>query len=156
MRHLILKFGMAALLGSALLSPTGFAKTAKPSKKTPAKSAAPKWLTSHKQALALAKKTGKPILINFGAVWCGPCHMMEDEVFKKASFAPEGKKWVLLKIDMDKHPDLASHYNAQILPTLVALTPKGRPASLQRGYPMYKGYNQIMIWIKRAYKKAKK
>lgn len=153
MKHLILKFGMAALLSSALLSPSSFAKTTKPAKKAPAKSTAPKWLTSHKDALAQAKKTGKPILIDFSAVWCAPCHMMENEVFKKASFAPEGKKWVLLKIDVDKHPDLASHYNAESLPMLVALTPKGRPASRQPGYG---GYNYTMNWVKSAYKKAKK
>ena len=153
MKNLILKSGIAALLGSALLSPMGFAKTAKPSKKAPAKSAGVKWLTSHKDALAQAKKSGKPVLIDFNAVWCGPCHMMENEVFKKASFAPEGKKWVLLKIDVDKHPDLASHYNAESLPMLVALNSKGRIVSRQPGYG---GYDYTMKWVKGSYQKARK
>lgn len=152
MKNLIMKYGLAALLSSALLSPVGFAKTA-PTKKAPAKSAGVKWLTSHKDALAQAKKTGKPILIDFNAVWCGPCHMMENEVFKKASFAPEGKKWVLLKIDVDKHPDLASHYNAESLPMLVALNSKGRIVSRQPGYG---GYDYTMKWVKGSYQKARK
>lgn len=154
MKQTMFKWGLLALLGTALLGVPLVAKTTKkaPAKKV-AKSAAPKWLTSHKEALAQAKKTGKPILIDFNATWCGPCHMMEDEVFKKASFAPEGKKWVLLSVDVDKHPDLAQHYDASSLPLLVALNSKGKTISRQPGYG---GYDYTMNWVKSSYKKAKK
>lgn len=155
MKRTIVKWGIMALLGANLATAPGvFAKTSPkaPAKKA-AKATAPRWLTSHKEALTQAKKTGKPILIDFNAVWCGPCHMMEDEVFKKAGFAAEAKKWILLNIDVDKHPDLAQHYDASSLPMLVALTPKGKSASRQPGYG---GYDYTMNWIKSAYKKAKK
>ena len=154
MRKTIFKLGMAALLGGALLNVP--AVTAKPTKKAPAKktkTATPKWLTSYKDAIAQSKKTGKPILMDFNATWCGPCHMLEDEVFKKPSFTAEAKNWVLLSVDIDKHPDLAEHYSAESIPLLVAVSPKGKTASRQPGYG---GYDYTMKWIKDAYKKAKK
>ena len=159
MKQTIFKGILLTTLGAALASaPAVIAKSTQkaPAKKAPAKTtkaATPKWLTSHKDALAEAKKTGKPILIDLNATWCGPCHMMEDEVFKKAAFAPEAKKWVLLSIDVDKHPDMAKHYDADSLPMLVVLDSKGRSAARQPGYG---GYDYTMKFIKDAYKKAKK
>ncbi len=153
MKQTIYKGLILLLLGAVLVgTPSVIAKSAK---KTPAKAktAAPKWGTSYKDALTQAKKTGKPILIDFNATWCGPCHMMEDEVFKTAGFAAEAKKWVLLNVDVDKHPDLAQHYNASSLPLLVTLSPKGKTISSQAGYG---GYDYVMDWVKSSYKKAKK
>lgn len=141
---------VVALLGATLAAPPSSAKPAKSVKR--AKAATPKWLTSYKEALALAKKTKKPVLIDFNATWCGPCHMLDNEVFKKAAFSGEAKNWVLLKIDVDKHPDLSNFYSAQSIPLLVALSPKGKTASRQPGYG---GPDFTMKWIKSAYKKAK-
>lgn len=154
MKQTIFKISTLAVLGLALVSTPAI--IAKPAKKAPAKKAkapAPKWLTSYKEAVAQSKKTGKPILMDFNAVWCGPCHMLADEVFKNAGFVPESKKWVLLSVDVDKHPDLAQHFDASSLPLLVAVSPKGKIASRQPGYG---GYDYTMNWVKSAYKKAKK
>jgi protein disulfide-isomerase len=155
MKRTIFKGLILTLLGAAMVSaPSVTAKTTKkaPAKKT-TKTATPKWGTSYKDALAQAKKTGKPILIDFNATWCGPCHMLEDEVFKTSGFAAEAKNWILLTIDVDKHPDLANHYNAESIPLLVALSPKGRTAARQPGYG---GYDLTMKWIKNAAQQAKK
>jgi thioredoxin-related protein len=66
------------------------------------------WTTDLKQAQAMSKKTGKPILADFtGSDWCGYCMKLHEEVFSK----PEFQKWaaqnvVLLTVDFPKSKTL--------------------------------------------------
>jgi len=118
----------------------------------PAKRAKVSWTNTRKIAMAQARKTGKPVLIDVGTTWCGPCHMMKNEVFQKPAFAQESKRWVLLKMDGDKHAELARFYGVQAFPTLIVLKPNGKVVARQSGYS---GPAATMHFIRRAYKKAK-
>jgi len=59
------------------------------------------WMTSYDAAVKVAKKSGKPIMVDFtGSDWCSWCMKLHEEVFNK----PEFKKWaaknvVLLELD---------------------------------------------------------
>lgn len=59
----------------------------------------------------------KKILVDFYANWCGPCKMMA-EVFEEIK---DKINIDILKIDVDKFPEIASKYNIFSIPTIYIL-----------------------------------
>lgn len=59
----------------------------------------------------------EPVLVDFFATWCGPCQMMHP-VLERVHEKTSGKARIL-KVDIDKNPDLAREYNVRSVPTLI-------------------------------------
>lgn len=103
---------------------------AAPAKKKTA-AATVKWQSSYAAALAEAKKTGKPVFIDFYTTWCGPCKYLDDVTYKDAKFVAESRKWVMLKIDAEKNASqvkLAEKFRVTGYPTMVFLKSNGQEA----------------------------
>jgi thioredoxin 1 len=61
--------------------------------------------------------SGKPALVDFWAVWCGPCRMVAPHVEALAS--EFGDRAVIAKLDVDTSRKTATRYGIQSIPTLL-------------------------------------
>lgn len=59
----------------------------------------------------------KPVLIDFYAEWCGPCKMLSPHLkTAKEQIQDAGK---IVKINVDKYPDIAAEFGVRGVPTLI-------------------------------------
>ena len=59
----------------------------------------------------------KPVLVDFWAVWCGPCIMITPELEKLA--AEKGDQLKIGKLNVDDNRDTAMKYSISSIPTLL-------------------------------------
>jgi thiol-disulfide isomerase/thioredoxin len=89
-------------------------------------------------ALVEAGRSQSRMLLDFEAVWCGPCHTMDQLVFTAQSVVTAAGGTIAVKIDGDVHPDLKKKYNVDGYPTLILLDSHGK--ELRRGV----GYQSVL------------
>ena len=85
---------------------------------------APAPATNTKEEFALAIKSGKPMLVDFGANSCMPCRQIRP-ILKEIQKEYTGKASILI-LDVYKYQDLAKEYRVQLIPTLVFFDKGGK------------------------------
>lgn len=124
-----------APLASAPISekPAPASESEKPAEIKTTKATTISWQPSLDAALDAAKKTQKPIMIDFFATWCPPCKMLDEKIYPAAAVVEEAENFVCVKVDVDKHADIARKYNVNGLPSLVFLDASGTEIHRQSG-----------------------
>lgn len=62
-------------------------------------------------------KSTKPVLVDFWAVWCGPCQV-QGPIVEDVAKAMAGKAKVG-KLNVDENPQMAQKYSVMSIPTLM-------------------------------------
>ena len=65
----------------------------------------------------LVVKSEKPVMIDFWAIWCGPCRMIAPIVEEMSGEYAE--KAVIGKVDVDSNPNVAMKYGIRNIPTVL-------------------------------------
>jgi thioredoxin 1 len=68
----------------------------------------------------------KPVIVDFWAEWCGPCHAVSPVLDKIAEERADELR--LVKINVDENQELMIRYGIQSIPTIV-LFKEGAPAA---------------------------
>ena len=76
-------------------------------------------------------QSGKPVLIDFYADWCGPCRMLAP-VIEEVSEKYDGQA-IFVKLDVDENEEAAMKYSISSIPNVIAVK-KGQPIANSLGY----------------------
>ncbi|HEX4953934.1 MAG TPA: thioredoxin family protein [Thermoanaerobaculia bacterium] len=126
------------------------------------------WGTSLEVARTEAEKSGKLILVDLFAEWCGWCKTLERQVFTAPEFKRYAEQFVLLRVDVEDGGEgtrLQARYGATSLPTLLLLDHRLALAGTVTGFapmPQYQakieaallGWKDLMARFERALKSS--
>jgi thiol:disulfide interchange protein DsbD len=87
------------------------------------------WAAQHGPAVERARAEKKPVMIDFGAEWCGACKELEHKTYVDPRIRAEAQRFVSIKIDGTEDTpevlDLYKKYGVLGLPTVVFLDSSG-------------------------------
>jgi thiol:disulfide interchange protein len=83
------------------------------------------WDRNFAAAMHRSRLSGKPLMVDFYTTWCQWCKKLDSDVYSARSVIDESANFVSVKVDAEKHRDLAARYGITGYPTIVWLRADG-------------------------------
>lgn len=100
---------------------------------------------SFEQASTKASQSGKLLIVDAMASWCGPCKVMDARTWPDDDVeAWLNQNAVAFQFDVDKEPRLAEHFGISAMPTVIALRSGNEVARSVGG----KSAGEMLEWLK--------
>jgi thioredoxin-like negative regulator of GroEL len=91
------------------------------------------WRTDYTSALRESRATGKPMLLDFTAEWCGPCQDMRRTTWSDPAVAQALAGYIPVQINLDTHADLATQFGVSAIPHLTIVGSDGSVVAAEEG-----------------------
>jgi|TARA_B110000495_G_C22908806_1_gene530597 thioredoxin len=88
-----------------------------------------------------AKASGKLVMIDFAAEWCGPCKMLDRTTWQdEGVISAVTEKAVAVRVDVDENRELAAQFRIRSIPTIIFIDGEGKEVSRLIGYRDAEGF----------------
>ena len=87
-------------------------------------------------------KSTVPVVVDFHAVWCGPCKAMAPALSLVANEMKDKVK--VVKVDVDENPEISAKYGIRAMPTLLVFK-NGKVIATHQGAMVQK--RQLEDWV---------
>lgn len=102
------------------------------------------WTYSKSDAVELAQKEGKVIVMDFWAIWCGPCKQMDTKLWDNPEVTAVSDKFVAYKVDVDSDRTTPMQYKIQGIPRVIIITPSGQVLWDRTGFGTAVEYIEVL------------
>jgi thioredoxin 1 len=82
-----------------------------------------------------------PVLVDFYADWCGPCKALAPVLEELAREVPGAK---IVKVNVDRSPELADHYGIDSIPSLIVFR-EGRASQRHQGLASKEALRRLLV-----------
>lgn len=104
------------------------------------------WQHNLKKAAAESQRTGKPILLQFKADWCGYCHKMLRETFPDEKLARQVEAcFVPVLLDVDENEKLVETIGVNAFPSTIIISPELDVIGRVRGFHTARSLGKKLI-----------
>ncbi len=103
-----------------------------------------KWYEDFDEGLAEAKRTGKPMMIDFYTDWCHWCDELDKKVYTNSDVIKLAKDFISVKVDADADEETKEKYRVNAYPTIIFTDYQGKEISKIVGYKKASSFAQSM------------